>query len=212
MKNYDYILIIITIGLLVALGLIFIYGTGFSFLASKSNPAWTATLAYPKYLDSMNQLALPFALGLVVVLGLCIPKRIIPRSALLWANGFLVLLALLLAWLFDLKVGLGFLLITALLLQAVVVILVLAGSKDLRFEQQSFFVQLGSALLHLGLIVFVLDIVLLQKSAYHLFLFWLATFSITVGSALSFYSDELTRLRQQLESRGKRQDRVLRRA
>lgn len=196
MKNYDYVLVIITIGLLVALGFIFIYGAGYSYLTSKGNPNWTATSLHQAYLDKMNKLALPLALGLVVALGLCIPKRIVPRNLLLQMTLALLAMASVLAWSRGTKVGLGFLLITGALVQTGVVGLTLAGSKILRFEHQGFFVQLGSALLHLGIAVFLVDIVLLQATSFHIAIFWLATVLIMAGSALSFYSEELFLLRK----------------
>lgn len=201
MRNYDYILVIITIVLLAALGVVFLYGTAYSYFKTTADREWTATPAYATYLDFMNKLALPFALGLTLVLGLCIPKRIVPHHILLQLTAVLVFLALLFFWLMGARAGLGFLLITALLIQVSVILMILAGHQGLKFEYQGFLVQLGSASLHLGLIIFVLDLILLQTSPLHIAVFWVATFLITVGSICSFYSEELSRLLRRLSSK-----------
>ncbi|MHB8842549.1 MAG: hypothetical protein ACYC56_12325 [Candidatus Aquicultor sp.] len=188
---YDFVLAMATILILVGLSAVSIYGTIESWVNSIQDPNWTSTLLYGEYLGRMNAYAYPFVIALVLVLCMCIPKRFIPRSYLLQLS--LVLLAICvgvsLAW--GLVAGLGLLLIASLVIQMMVVMMLLARSGSLVFEREGPIVQLGSALLHLGFVVFALDILLIKDMQNHVNVFWFATVLITGGTVLSFYSREL---------------------
>ena len=194
MKNYDFALAIISIILLGIIGIISLYGTGFSWLCSLDNPDWTQTFLYSQYLDRMNRTAAPFVLALVVMLGLCIPKRLFSRRLMLVISGLMALFALIVALLWGGLWGLGLLLAVGMLIQIAVVILTILRSKALRFEREGFLASLGSGLLHLGFVVFVLDFILLQEWPPHLAIFWISAALISLGSLFSFYSPEISRL------------------
>jgi len=194
MKLYDYILVILTIALLVIIGAISIYGTAYSWLTSLNYPEWTSTWLYRNYLERMNSYAYPFVVGLILVLCMCIPKRVIPREYLLQASGLILGMTIALVLLSGPNVGLGFLLVVSMVIQCVVIGMTLARSKGLVFERQGIWVQLGSAFLHLGFVVFIFDFVLLQNSPAHLAIFWFATGLIILGTSLSFYSKEIGRI------------------
>ncbi|MDP1808655.1 MAG: hypothetical protein Q8L35_03865 [Actinomycetota bacterium] len=194
-KNLNFILILTTIVVLSAIGIIFIFGSGYSWVQSIKVSDWRQTPLYQNYVSDMNLAVLPLSVILVAVMGLCIPKRLFSGKALLRAMGFLLAATLATAALLGPKLGMGVLLVAATLIQVVVIGMTLAGDRRLSYETQGFFVQIGSAVLHLGFIIFLVDFILLSGSPAHLDVFWLSTILIGVGMVLCFYSAELARLR-----------------
>lgn len=194
MKRYDFILIILTIIVLVSIGLISVYGTVYSYTLSISNPNWTSTWLYQEYLNKMNYYAYPFIAALIILLGLCIPKRIISRHILIYVNILTAITMIALGLLIDYSFSLGFLLIVSMVIQLFVVLGLFLKSKSLNFEKEGFFAQIGSSLLHLGFIIFVYAFVLLQNSSLHLTIFWISTFLIISGTIFSFYNRELSKI------------------
>ena len=200
-KNLNYILILLTIFILVAIGVIFIYGSTYSWVQSIQSANWRQTVTYQNYVNDMNVAVLPLSVALVILLGLCVPKRIFSGVALLQSMAALLVVSVLVVLVYGLKPGIGFLLITAVLIQAVGVGMTLAGSKRLSYEVNGFYLQIGSAVLHLGFILFVFDFVLLGESTLHLTVYWVSTVLISVGMILSFYSGEISRLAEERASR-----------
>jgi hypothetical protein len=194
MRSYDYVLAIISIVLLATIGVVSLYGTGFSWLSSLRSPEWTQTFLYSQYLDNMNRTAAPFVLALVIVLGLCIPKRLFSRRRMLLVSAAMVAASLVIALVFEPLWGLGFLLAVGTVIQTVVVILTIFRVGSLRFEREGFLASLGSGLLHLGFVVFLFDFILLQGFSSHIAIFWVSAVLISLGSLLSFYSSEISRL------------------
>jgi hypothetical protein len=192
--TYDYVLALATIAILVALSAVFIYGTVESWSNSISNPDWTRGRLYADYLNRMNAYAYPFVVALVLALCMCIPKRFIPRTYLLRSSLVILALSTMVGLLWGFALGLGFLLLVSALMQLVVVVLTGARTGSLVFEREGALVQLGSALLHLGFLVFVLDLVLVTDSQRHLGIFWFATALITIGTLMSFYPREIAAL------------------
>jgi hypothetical protein len=197
-KNLNYILILITMAILGAIGLIFIAGAGYSWVQSIQMSDWQRTSLYYDYITAMNLGVAPLSILLVIVLGLCIPKRLFSGATLLQLMGVLLFLTLAAAALVGPMWGIAFLLAAAGLIQVVVIALTLAGSKQLSYESRSFLVQIGSALLHLGFVIFLFNFVVLSASESHISVFWLATVLIGIGMILSFYSAELSGLGQRL--------------
>lgn len=191
MKNFNYILIIITIVILAAMGIAFIGGTIYSSIQTSD---WTQTIGYEKYLENMNSAILPLTIALVITLSLCIPKRLFSGQTLLIINSVLLLSSLIIAILVDPQSGLGFALIIAALMQIVVIVLTVMGSKKILYEKSGFFIQIGSAMLHLGLIIFMYDFLLLLESPNHINIFWVCSVLIGVGMIFSFYSQEFSKL------------------
>ncbi len=191
MGGYDFFLIRATIGLLAGLGVLSLYGTAYSFLASQADRHWHMTPAYSQYLDRMDGMAFPLVVGLLVAMTLCIPKRIIPRDVLLRFSAAIVVLAAGLGAVRGAGTALAFLMALSMILQVAVVAAVLFRPDTLRFERHGLVAQLGSALLHLGFVVFVFDLVILYESRWHIGVFWLATLLMVVGTALSFYAPEI---------------------
>ena len=193
-KNLNFILILATIVVLAAIGLIFIYGSMYSWVQSINLENWRQTSMYQEYVENMNLAVVPLSVSLVILLGICVPKRVFSGQALLISMGVLLLASALTMKVFGLMIGIGFLLVAASLTQIVVIAMTIAGSKRLSFEVQGFFLQIGSAVLHLGLIFFVYDLALLTESPSHLVVFWIATALIGIGMVLYFYSSEFSRL------------------
>lgn len=190
MKHLNFILILLTVIILSIIGIIFIIGTIYG---SLQTPSWENSAIYEVYLDRMNVAVMPFVVSLLVVLGICIPKRLFTGFALLKINGVLLGAALIVSIFTTAKTGLIFLLFIASILQLIVIVLTIVGSKRLKFERPGFFLQIGSALLHLGLIVFLFDFMALGDHPDHLLFFWIATTFIGIGMAFSFYSQELSK-------------------
>lgn len=193
-KNLNYILILITIAVLSAIGIVFIVGSGYSWVQSIRFGDWRSTSLYQDYVSGMNLAVVPLSVSLVVVMGLCIPKRLLTGKPLLKALAALLAATFAVALAFGYEQGMGFLLLTAAVIQVIVVGMTLTGNRSLSYETQGFYVQTGSALLHLGVIVFLFDLINLSESAAHLNVFWLSTALIGVGMILCFYSVEFARL------------------
>lgn len=187
MKHYDFVLVLLTVVLLVVIGGLVLAGALYSASLSFSNPDWVQTSQYERYIIQMNSYLLPTVVGLVIVLVLCIPKRVIPRVILLQLSGALVFVGLMLSAIWGAPIGLGFLLGVAGVIQLVTMVSLFRRRSGLFFERDGFWLKIGSTLLHLGLVVFLFDFVLLAKSGLHLVIFWPAAFLITLGLTLVFY-------------------------
>ena len=189
--HYDYYLILITAVVLFVISVICIYGMFYFKLAQVHQLPAAEKVGY---MDSMNTVLAPFLIALIVLLGICVPKRLLPTS---WLNRFsviLVLLALAASFIWGIKVSLALVLIVSLALQVVVLFMALAGSKELNFEKKGYWVRVGSSLLHLGLILFALDLFFYRYQVLHLVLFWITTASALLGMVFCFYAESFSRL------------------
>ncbi|KAF5425954.1 MAG: hypothetical protein C5S41_03165, partial [Candidatus Methanomarinus sp.] len=99
---------IITALTLVMMGLVCLYGIWVYSYTEQSDPFWTETALYEDYINSMNQLMYPFAVLLLIVLGLCIPKRIISKKQLLAAGAVLLGMTFIVERLTDINTSLEF--------------------------------------------------------------------------------------------------------
>ena len=192
-SNYDFYLILATTVVLFIISVICIYGMFYFKLAQVNQ---LATGAKVNYMNTMNSVLTPFLIALIVLLGICVPKRLLPT---VWLNRFsvmLVLFALVAGFLGDVKLSLVLVLVVSLVLQFVVLIMACAGSTELNFEKKGYWVRVGSSLLHLGLIVFVLDFFFYRSLTLHLVLFWMTTVSLFLGMVFCFYAESFSRLVQ----------------
>jgi len=189
--SYDFYLILATATVLFVISAICIYGMFYFKLAQIQQMAPAAKAAY---MAGMNRAVAPFLICLILLLGICVPKRLMPT---VWLNRFAVILLLLAAstWLiWDITTALLVVLVLALLLQIIVLAMAIAGSKNLNFEKKGYWVRVGSSLIHLGLILFVLDLFYYQQQTLHLALFWITTIATTLGMLFCFYAESVTRL------------------
>ena len=189
--HYDYYLILATAVVLFVISVICIYGMFYFKLAQVHKLPVAEKVGY---MDSMNTVMAPFLIALIVLLGICVPKRLLPTS---WLNRFsviLVLLALVASFIWGIKVSLALVLIVSLALQVVVLFMALAGGRELNFEKKGYWVRVGSSLLHLGLILFALDLFFYRYQVLHLVLFWITAISTLLGMAFCFYAESFSRL------------------
>ena len=190
-SSYDFYLILATTIILFAICLISIYGMFYFKFAQihQMAPALKIT-----YMNRMNTVIAPFAVCLILLLGICVPKRLLPTAWLNRATLLLLVSTVLSALIWGGRASLYFILSTSLILQIVVLLMALSGSKKLDFHKKGYWVRLGSSLIHLGLILFVLDLLLYEKMTLHLFLFWVTTGTSVLGMVFSFYAESVVRL------------------
>ena len=190
-KSYDLYLILVTTVVLFIISSICIYAMFYFKLAQIQQ---MAPAVKAEYMDGMNNLVAPFVVCLILLLGICVPKRLLSTT---WLNRFAMLLAAavtLVSFIWDIKMGLLVVLVASLVLQIVVLIMAVAGSKHLHFERKGYWLRVGSSLIHLGLILFILDLFFYRMQTLHLVLFWITTVSTTLGMIFCFYSGGVSRL------------------
>ncbi|MDY0340218.1 MAG: hypothetical protein RBS17_03285 [Coriobacteriia bacterium] len=187
-NSWDFTLMAITVGFMGSLGAQSFVGTVYSWWAHRTVPAW-AQIGQPGFIDVMNAIAAPQVIALIVVMGLCVPKRLLSRGALLGVSlGMLLLGAITGILTRSIITGLAVYLCAAGVIQVLVIVMTLAGGRGLTYLSNSRLAKAGSGLLHLGFIVMALVVVALQHSAFMLPASMLSAVLLTVGSALAFYA------------------------
>ena len=189
--SYDYYLILATVGVLFVISLICVFGM-FYFKAAQIQQMAPAVKA--AYMNRMNTVVAPFVIMLIALLGICIPKRLLPARWLDWFAGGLLVVASGVSVVMGVVKGLLVVLFAALVLQVVVLGLAVAGSRRLHFEKTGYWVRVGSSLVHLGLVLFVLDLFFYEQQTLHLVLFWITTGATVAGMLCCFYSESVVRL------------------
>ena len=190
-SSYDFYLILATTAVLFAICLISIYGMFyFKFAQIHQMPPAVKIL----YMNRMNTVVAPFVICLILLLGICVPKRLLPTVWLNRVTVLLVICALLTAFITGVKAGLILILGSSLVLQLFVLFMALTGSKNLHFHKKGYWVRLGSSLVHLGLILFVLDLFLYERLTLHLILFWFTTGTSVAGMLFCFYAESVVSL------------------
>jgi len=197
--SYDFHLVLATVGVLFAISLICIFGMFYFKWAQLQNMPPAEKMFY---MNRMNTVISPFLLALIIILGICVPKRLLPVRYLNWfALAQLVLLPLVAVWR-GVREALLAVLAVSLLLQTVVLLLAMAGSERLNFEKSGYWQRLGSSLIHLGLILFVFDLFFYRQQTLHLVLFWVTTVATVLGMIFSFYAPGMTALVRPREKGG----------
>ncbi len=188
---WDFGLTVATVALLGLLGLQSFIGTIYVWWAQRTIPGWEQT-SYVGYVEVMNALAAPQLMLLVVAMGLCVPKRLFSRRALL-AVSVAMLAAGIGAGVVtgSLATGVTFYLALAALIQVAVVVMTAAGVRGPSYLTEGRLTKLGSGLLHLGFIVFGILVAAMQRSPFMLPVFWASTVLMVGGTAMSFYADRL---------------------
>ncbi|RJX32903.1 MAG: hypothetical protein C4531_05860 [Desulfurivibrio sp.] len=186
--SLDFYLLLATVAVLFVISIICIYGMFYFKLAQLQQLDPAAKLAY---MNRMNSVMAPFVIALILLLGVCVPKRLLP---VVWLNRFALVLTLaaggVCLW-FGVRAGLALVLAASLLLQLIVLALAAGGSELLHFEKSGYWVRLGSSLIHLGIILFVLDLFFYQYQSLHLLLFWITTGSVVLGMIFCFYAQSV---------------------
>ena len=187
-SSYDFYLILTTALVLFAISLISIYGMFYFKFAHIHQMAPAIKMSY---MNRMNSVVAPFIIILILLLGICVPKRLLPTVWLNLVAVLLIICAAVTGFFAGIKASLFLILGASLVLQLIVLILALGGSKNLHFHKKGYWVRLGSSLIHLGLILFVLDLLLYERKTLHLFLFWITTGASVVGMLFSFYAESV---------------------
>jgi hypothetical protein len=182
-----------TVAALAALGVQSFSGTLWAWWAERNDPSW-ASGGNEAFIEVMNGVAAPLVVGLVVLLGLCVPKRVLQRRALAYVSvGMVAAGGVVWALTGDPARGLGAYLLVASAFQAVVLGMTYADAPGLSYLTEGRLVRIGSGLLHLGFLLFAYVVVALQDSQWMLPVFWLASGLLVGGSALSFYAGPIAR-------------------
>jgi hypothetical protein len=190
-RSWDWSLMVLTVALLGSLGVQSFLGTAWAWYAQTQIPGWEQ-LRYPAFVETMNLIAAPQLVALVVVMGLCIPKRLFARRALIGVSAGMVALGIAAyAITGSLVQGLAAYLALAALIQVAVVIMTAAGAKGPSYMTEGRITKLGSGLLHLGFILFTMVMAAFQRSELMLPLFWTSTVLMMVGTLMSFYAERL---------------------
>jgi hypothetical protein len=179
--GWDLALVLLTAATLAAFGVLALWGM-FHYKSHALSPGWSV----PAFQDLMNRRAAPLVVLLIVWLVLCIPKRVFSRRVLLAYSAGMLALGLAALPLRGVRFALGLVLALSAALQCAILALVLLGAH-LRFAGHGLALRAGSSLLHLGVVLFTLDLVALQGSPWHIPLFWAATALLTAGCVLTFY-------------------------
>lgn len=183
--SLDYSLIIATACVLFAISVISIYGMFYFKFASVQQLPAAQKMAY---MNTMNTAVAPFVIALILLLGVCVPKRLLPARLLTVLAAGLIVICTGVSIFAGLRAGLLFVLTVSLLLQLVVLGMAVAGSRHLHFAKTGYWVRVGSSLIHLGLILFVLDLLLHRHLTLHLILFWITTWASVAGMLCCFYA------------------------
>jgi len=191
-RGWDFSLTVITVVLLGGIGTQSFIGTAYAWWAQRATPGWEGSLDYVRFVDIMNAVAAPQIVALVVVMGLCVPKRLFSRTALVAVSAAMLLVGLA-AWAVTGSAGTGLAVYLALsaLIQVAVVVLTIAGARGPSYLTEGRLTKTGSGLLHLGFIVFAFVVVALQRSTFMLPVFWASAVLTTVGTVMSFYAEKL---------------------
>lgn len=191
-RVWDFWLTIVTVVVLAALGVQSFVGTGYVWWAERTMPRWESGPGYAAYVELMNQIAAPLVLVLVLVMGLCVPKRLFSRRVLIAVSAAMVAAGAA-AWAVTGALGTGLALYLALaaIIQVAVVVLTVAGVRGPSYLTEGRLTKTGSGLLHLGFILFAIVVVALQRSTWMMPVFSAAAVLSIVGTALSFYASRL---------------------
>jgi len=190
-SSYDFYLILATTLVLFAICLISIYGMFYFKFAQIHQMEPAVKMAY---MNRMNAFVAPFIVSLILLLGVCVPKRLLPTIWLNRATVLLVLCAAATAFTAGGRAALLLILAASLMLQVIVLVMALGGSRSLHFHKKGYWVRLGSSLIHLGLILFVLDLLLYERKSLHLYLFWVTTGATVAGMLFCFYAESVVSL------------------
>lgn len=196
--SLDFYLILATVAVLFAISAICIYSMFYFKLAQvqQMEPAIKAA-----YMSKMNTVISPFLIILILLLGICVPKRLLLTQWLVRFTVLLGVVALAVSFFQGIKMGLVVVLAAALVLQIIVLVLVVIGSERLNFTKKGYWVRVGSSLLHMGMILFVLDLFFYRQQALHLILFWVTTGATVLGMTFCFYADSVVGLFRRKEQR-----------
>lgn len=182
-------LVLYTTAVLLLVGAVSVYGI-FLYQANQSgDPRWTTTESYNEYVEGMNLLATPGVAAIMVLLTICIPRRLLTKDKLIKVAGSVILASAAATVLAGLVTGLTLLLSATAGVQLISLVETLRGA-ELNYRKKGHAAHVGSALLHLGVVVLLLDLTAVPKThPSHIPLFWISTALFLVGMTLSFFPE-----------------------
>lgn len=190
-RAWDYGLTVITVLMLAGMGLQSFLGTIYVWWAQRQNPLWEQTSS-AAYIEAMNMIAAPQLIALIVLMGLCVPKRLFSRRLLIVVSAGMVVVGMVSGFVTgSLATGVAVYLSLAALIQVAVVAMTAAGSRGPSYLTEGRLTKLGSGLLHLGFIVFAIVVAVMQRSPFMAPVFWASTVLMVGGTAMSFYADRI---------------------
>jgi hypothetical protein len=188
-RSWDFGLTLVTVALLGSLGLQSFVGTLYTWWAQRTIVGWEQT-GYAGFISVMNAIAGPQVIALVLVMGLCVPKRLFSRTTLVLVSAAMLAAGAVAGVLGgSLSAGLALYLALAALIQVAVVVLTVAGARSPSYLTQGRLTKVGSGLLHLGFIVFAFVVVELQRSRLMLPIFTVAAVLTIAGTLLAFFAE-----------------------
>jgi hypothetical protein len=191
-RTWDFALTIITMVMLAALGIQSFVGTIYVWWSIRTIPGWQQGTGYVGYVATMNDIAAPMIIALVVVMGLCVPKRLFSRRLLVWVSLAMVAVGVVAGVTSgSVATGMAIYLVLSAAIQVAVVVMTVAGTHGPSYLTEGRLTKTGSGLLHLGFILFAIVVVALQKSPMMAPVFWLSAVFVTVGTALAFYAEAI---------------------
>ena len=191
-RTWDFGLTVLTVILLGSLGLQSFIGTLWVWYSETAVSGWEQGPGYAGYVSWMNLLAAPQVVVLVVVMGLCVPKRLFSRTGLLAVSVAMLFAGVVTGLLTkDLGSALTVYLALAAVIQVAVVALTVAGVRGPSYLTNGRLTKTGSGLLHLGFILFAIVVVSLQHSSQVLPVFTASAVLVTAGTVLAFYADRI---------------------
>lgn len=190
-SEFNFYLIVTTVVVLFIISVICLYAMFYFRFAELQNMSPDLKMAY---METMNTVISPFLITLILLLGICVPKRLLPTAWLIRFTFVMVLAAVAVIFTVNLKAGLVTVLIASLVLQLVVLCLALAGSDRLKFSKKGYWLRTGSSLIHLAIILFILDLFFYHCQQLHLVLFWITTIAAVLGMFFCFYADGVASL------------------
>lgn len=192
-RTWDFALTVVTVALFGSLGVQSLVGTGYVWWAQRTVPGWEQ-IGYDGFVGVMNAIAAPQLVALVVVMGLCVPKRLFSRRTLVAVSAGMVGVGIVtVIFTSDLARGLAVYLALAALIQVAVVTMTVTGTRAPSYLTESRVARAGSGLLHLGFILFALVVVALQDSVWMMPVFLVSAVLSTGGSAMSIYANALAK-------------------
>lgn len=187
--HYDKTLTYATVIMLFAMAAVFFYSILSYSNMNSIEPGWAQTPTYGEFIVHMDKMQFPHVVLFLIILGLCIPKRILPRK-LLYVMSLILLLISFSLYLKDYRLALGVVLLIGTILQMLVLIFSIAGKK-LEFLGPGYFLRVGSSLIHFGVVYFVLSVVYPPFVVLDpLTVFWISTAVIAIGMFFIFYLRE----------------------
>ncbi len=193
--NLDFTMILATVAVLFMVSALCI-GSMFYFKAAGLDSATPA--AKMAYQAKMNSMLIPLLVALLLVMAICIPRRIIKPKWITYTAFSLAAIFVYTVFAIDLTAGLVAVAVVSLLFQVWVLISTMLGKK-LNYRFEGYWSRLGSALFHLGFVLFCLDFLTLRYLDLHMIIFWSSFLFMVAGMVMLFYSDLVIKLVNRVE-------------